>query len=229
MNRRDTIIIAILINAGLLTVLFITALTTSEEELIQANPSFAKAPEIRREIKAPPPKLAPPVVAMQETPPPEVVVPKPVLKKEMPVLKHKLPMPAEKKETVVVAKPVLKKAMPQPSVKTKEVIVKKGDNLEKIAKAHSTSVKEIISMNKLPNSFLRIGQVLKVPSNGKVQAAVVKKKAEPEFEYYTVKTGDNPWTIAMKHHIKVEELLRINNLDEKKARRLKPGDRLRIR
>jgi len=228
MNRRDTIIIAILINAGLLTVLFVTALTTSEEELIQANPSFAKAPEIRREIKAPPPKLAPPVVALKETPKPEVAVSKPILKKAKPALKHKLPKAAEKK-TVAVAKPVLKKAKPKPLVKTKEVIVKKGDNLEKIAKAHSTTVKEIVRMNKLPNSFLRIGQVLKVPSNGKVVAAPVKKKAEPEFEYYTVKTGDNPWTIAMKHHIKVEELLRINNLDEKKARRLKPGDRLRIR
>jgi len=55
------------------------------------------------------------------------------------------------------------------------------------------------------------------------------EKGTPLPDYYTVKVGDNPWTIAMKHHMKVEELLRINSLNEEKARKLKPGDRLRIR
>ncbi len=48
-------------------------------------------------------------------------------------------------------------------------------------------------------------------------------------EYYTVKVGDNPWSIAMKHHMKVEELLKLNGLNEENARKLKPGNRLRIR
>ena len=46
--------------------------------------------------------------------------------------------------------------------------------------------------------------------------------------FYIVKPGDNPWTISMKHRMKVEDLLRLNNLDDKKAKRLRPGDKLRI-
>jgi len=33
----------------------------------------------------------------------------------------------------------------------------------------------------------------------------------------------------MKHHMKVEELLRLNHFNKEKAKRLKPGDKLRIR
>ena len=48
-------------------------------------------------------------------------------------------------------------------------------------------------------------------------------------KYYTVKPGDNPWTIAMKHHIKVDDLLKMNDLDNHKAKKLRPGDKLKIR
>ena len=88
--------------------------------------------------------------------------------------------------------------------------------------------------NKLTNSNLRIGQVLKIPNKS-------IKKAEPSTvvfspqtptndgaKYYTVKKGDNPWTIAVKNHLKVEDLLKLNNMTEEQARRLKPGDQLRI-
>lgn len=54
------------------------------------------------------------------------------------------------------------------------------------------------------------------------------KKKESSFKYYTVKNGDNPWTIAVKNHMKVDELLKLNHLDADKAKRLKPGDQLRI-
>ncbi len=47
-------------------------------------------------------------------------------------------------------------------------------------------------------------------------------------EYYIVKPGDNPWTIAKKNHMRVEDLLRLNNMDQAKAKKLRPGDRLRI-
>lgn len=120
-----------------------------------------------------------------------------------------------------------------------EVKVKKGDSLEKIAKIHHTSVDEIIKINQLPSSFLRIGQVLRIPTEKTLTShsippkappvASAKKSTEAGPEYYTVKVGDNPWTIAMKHHMKVDELLQLNGLNEERARKLKPGDRLRIR
>jgi LysM repeat protein len=62
------------------------------------------------------------------------------------------------------------------------------------------------------------------------KSAPVEKPAQSTGpDYYTVKVGDNPWMIAMKHHLKLEELLKLNGLNEEKARKLKPGDRLRIK
>ena len=50
-----------------------------------------------------------------------------------------------------------------------------------------------------------------------------------EIKFYVVKTGDSLWSISAKNHIKVERLLQLNHMSEDKARRLKPGDKLRIR
>jgi LysM repeat protein len=157
---------------------------------------------------------------------------------ETPIV-HALPQPAD---PVV---PAVSQAVPQaavpvvaaaPAVKSSvlEVVVKKGDTLEKIAKAHNTTVDEIIKLNHLPSSFLRVGQTLKLSSQKAAAklAPIAVQPAQGQQEgpdYYTVKVGDNPWTIAMKHHLKVDELLRLNGLNEEKARKLKPGDRLRIR
>lgn len=99
-----------------------------------------------------------------------------------------------------------------------DIIVRAGDTLDKIARSYGLSVEEIMRTNHLIDSRLQIGQVLKLSKS-------TKKGQE---KYYTVKNGDNPWTIAMKNQMKVDELLRLNNLDEEKAKRLKPGDQLRI-
>ncbi|MFY7842936.1 MAG: LysM peptidoglycan-binding domain-containing protein [Rhabdochlamydiaceae bacterium] len=112
-----------------------------------------------------------------------------------------------------------------------EVVVKKGDFLEKIAKAHQTTVSQIMKVNKLSSSKLSIGQILKIPASKGVitnNAPSLPSNARYESKVYIVKSGDNPWTIAVKNRIKVEDLLRINNLNEEKARRLKPGDKLKI-
>ena len=44
--------------------------------------------------------------------------------------------------------------------------------------------------------------------------------------YYTVKTGDNLWSIARKHDMRVQELVALNNL--KKPYIIKPGQTLKI-
>ena len=80
-----------------------------------------------------------------------------------------------------------------------------------------------MKLNQLHTSNLRIGQVLKIPAKGKTETPTAK---ESGVKYYTVRNGDNPWTIAVKHHMKVEELLKLNNMTQEKARRLKPGDQI---
>jgi len=111
-----------------------------------------------------------------------------------------------------------------------EIRVQKGDSLEKLAKRYGSSVSELKKMNKLDNHILKIGKGLLVPAKKKLQEKLASNNTTMSGgEYYIVKRGDNPWTIAMKHHLKVEELLRLNNLNQEKARRLRPGDKLRIR
>ncbi len=300
MSRRDTIIVAVLVNAGLLTLLFITALTSSNEEFLESDNKLAEleqkpysppSPVLSTEqssalVQAPKReeepvvhKLPEPVVQKEQTKPlqPSAPVASSEKSSEAKVaVTPKISPPASKPDEKVASTPKI--VPPVPKVESsftgeyQQIVVQKGDSLEKIAKNHNTSVDELIRINQLPNTFLRIGQVLKIPKAEapKVEAAKVEtpkveapkveapkievpqlespkievqtptsKKLEIQEkkditkidlrEYYTVKAGDNPWTIAMKYHLKVDELLKLNNLDKNSARRIKPGDQLRIR
>lgn len=108
-----------------------------------------------------------------------------------------------------------------------EWVVRSGDVLEKIARRFHVSVDDIKHLNHLKNEKLSIGQVLRI----RVIDQPVKKTTAMQnstCKFYTVRTGDSLWTIAIKHHMKVEDLLRLNNMNEKEAKRLKPGDQIRI-
>ncbi len=218
-----------MINASLLVVLFIGALTRQEEVLLQENPSISKlngplfSDEADFALK--PASVQSEMISLPATPRSVEV--------ETPIL-HKLPQvavspaPTLPPEPVVASHPVVSPVRIEEFFQ--EVVVKKGESLDKIAKAHHTSVDEIIKLNQLPGSFLKVGQVLKIPAKKEALASrVVQEKQAANVEYYTVKVGDNPWSIAMKHHMKVEELLKLNGLNEENARKLKPGNRLRIR
>ena len=220
MDRKKTILIAVMVNAGLLVVLFIAALSSpdgvSGPEIATTKvaginePLFSEKNETPVQVQAPP---------LQEISLPSFEEPN-----QTPVT-HRLPPPEEPKIAV-------KKE--EPKALAVEVTVKKGDSLAKIAKAHNTTVEEITKNNNLSGAFLKIGQVLKLPKGKsalKKEASipVLQEKNDISPEYYTVKAGDNPWGIAVKHHMKMEELLKLNHLNEEKARKLKPGDRLRIR
>lgn len=216
MERKKIILIAVLVNAGLLAVLFIAALTSQEESPRPLDKEVADLPQ------AEPQPLFPDSASLSLQTPPQMQLPlstgesAPVL--EEPIV-HKLPPLVPE----AISPPTPVEIRSEPSFT--EVVVKKGDTLEKIAKVNQTTVGEIIKLNHLASSFLRMGQVLKMPKEKKVPLSAPISSVE----YYVVKVGDNPWTIAMKHHMKVEELLKLNHLNEEKARKLKPGDRLRVR
>lgn len=99
-----------------------------------------------------------------------------------------------------------------------EIIVKAGDTLDKISRVYKVSIQELKRINHLSDHRLQIGQTLRLSDQTQLKREV----------FYTVKSGDNPWTIAMKNQIKLDDLLRLNHLDEEKAKKLKPGDQLRI-
>jgi LysM repeat protein len=249
MDRKKTIVAAVMINAGILTALFIAAMTMREEpvENIPAN-KIVSAKEIGRagdskplfnervEIPLTPAPLAADLsqaAPLQPVPfalPPASLVQEPestvAALPQSPV--PAVPAPA----SLLAAAPAVDLSGPASSAS--DIEVQKGDTLEKLAKLHHTSVDEIIQLNHLPSSFLRVGQRLKIPAvkpreTPKQKTAAPLPLATEQAEYYTMKVGDNPWSIAMKHHIKVDELLKLNGLNEKTARKLKPGDRLRIK
>lgn len=230
MSRRDTIIIAVLVNAGLLVVLFATAMRSGKHET------------------SPPVQLAKTHIAPAETMAGNLTegetidnllnqyasIPTLGTSEEQEIALSEeatttLPLslePAIKPQEIVQAPPPVTTSTNTPSVAS--VTVKKGDMLEKLARAHGTTVAAIMKENNLSSSQLKIGQVLRIPTK---EGSNSHKTEAPSGEstFYVVKEGDSPWLIASKNHVKLEELLRLNNLDEQKARRLRPGDKLRIR
>lgn len=193
MSRRDTILVAALLNVGLLLVLLVSALKNREVGFFSSKETDVSSLVIETKEE----------IALEES------SSNPVLAVE------------EGSHSSESAPPEI------------EVVVQKGDMLEKIAKHYNTSVAAIVKTNALSSTQLKIGQVLKINPLEEGQSPAAKAReamlsAAPS-NFYTVKTGDNPWMIAVKHHIKVDELLKLNNMSEEKARRLKPGDQIQIR
>ena len=110
-------------------------------------------------------------------------------------------------------------------ISTKTIIVGKGDVLEKIAKNNNVSVEDIIKTNNLSNTNLQVGQELKIPllESNKLESNISEKT-----KFYTIKSGDSPWSIAVKNKMQVEDLLKLNDITKEKAKKLKPGDKLKI-
>jgi len=199
-NRRDTIVISVLVNMALLVVLFVVAIKPSTSvEVAKVN-----LPQEKKVVVAEKPSLDQVDTLLSKFVAQEAKV-------EVPVV------PAKAEEVMII-----------PPSNSKEIIVKQGDNLDKLAKTYHTSVQEIIKMNRLSDSKLHIGQILYVPKVEEPVPTAVPASVKGEVKYYVVKHGDNPWTIAIKNGLKVEELLKLNGLDESKAKKLKPGDKLRI-
>lgn len=267
MNRRDTIIIAVLLNAGLLAILFFMAINTDDK--INHQSEFSQA--LVDVTEQSPPSSSQEIVAMTTSdyssiPSGDEIdnALKQYADNPQLILVDDEGEPAEKEPpSLPPAISTTPPQNPQPVPSTQnpqqlvDVTVKKGDALEKIARANSTTVEEIKVANNLPNSKLKIGQVLKVPVGTKQSSALTASKtsnssvvkpitvkppmkadttskpkapiASADQEFYTIKSGDNPWKIAKQFHVKFDELLKLNKLDEEKARNLKVGEKIRVK
>ncbi len=230
MSRRDTIIVAVLVNTGLLGVLFMMALHTDvEEPLLTTGEMTEEVQHIETAVvdQVPEPKKE---IAYSDNAPRDEI--DQVLEKYSVQTSAPIGITTQRQEnpnelTLPPQRNLLSKEQP----KYVEVTVKRGDYLEKIAKANGTTVSEIKRFNNLPSSRIDIGQVLRIPIQDKTSPIAQKSKApvQQDPEYYTMLSGDNPWKIAKKFRVGFNELLKMNDLDEEKARNLKPGDVLRVR
>ncbi len=80
-------------------------------------------------------------------------------------------------------------------------IVKSGDSLYSIAQKYNTTVDELKKLNNLTSNLLSVGQSLKIPT-----------KSENNYIEYTVKKGDNLYSIARNYGLTQSELMDYNNL-----------------
>ncbi len=221
MSRRDTIIIAVLINIGLLFILFSTAIGEKDDPKSDHIASSAQMEHSPLDAELSMPEI--------ETDEMEEVLDK---------FSQQLAVSSKREETPI---PLLN----EKEEMSTQVVVKEGDYLERIAQDNGISTSTLMSYNNLKSTRLSLGQVLKIPvastlkTKSSAQVIASTSRAKPEkisavqkestAEYYVIQRGDNPWLISLKYHIDLKKLLKINELDEKSARRLKPGDRIRIR
>jgi peptidoglycan endopeptidase LytF len=239
MKRRDTIIIAVLVNAGLLLVLFATAMRSNKKDETKELSKMSIVKEEPMQVPSLQDNHAEQLAALNTVDPLALALNEGEgalgLGDEMDIpLAPQETVPAAPVPTATPTPSPTSEPVATPSSKSEStnvtVKVKKGDALEKIARAHHTTVKAIMAANNLSNANLKIGQVLKIPSSdGTVAKKEGAKSTSTANEYYTVKEGDNPWLIASRNHVKLDDILKLNGMDEAKAKRLKPGDRLRIR
>ncbi len=230
-SRRDTIILAVLVNSALLSFLFFMA---SEPDTLDFDRS-TQAALITEETT----QVEEPVTTL-------VAVAEPIVEQTQPVSNSYQSGVWQPQAQEPTASPYITTAEPEvhntPYSGTSheeeqyvEVRVKRGDFLEKIARANGTSVSEIKRLNHLPSDRIDIGQILRVPRastsrrSERVAHNTRSESTEQAGQYYTMKVGDNLWNISRQHQVSFDDLLRINNLDEEKSRLLRPGDRIRVR
>ena len=84
--------------------------------------------------------------------------------------------------------------------------VQKGDSLYSIAKKYNTSVSELVSLNKLSSTNLKIGQILKVPTIEENNNSNISSNT------YIVKKGDSLYSIAKEYNTTVDNIKKLNNL-----------------
>jgi len=255
MSRRDTIIIALLVNAGLLALLFMLAIHPEDDSIVE-HPEITTT-IIENKSQSPVSRPQNPIVLADTNLHDEVDS----FLKDLAAEDAAQALYVDdegyielKRETPVVIKPPVKREAPvgresmsSSDEKFVDITVKRGDALEKIARSNGTTVEAIKKANNLSSAKLSIGQVLRIPLSGVKETIVtrsthtavsqpqpvkdVEKKpiTSTEVEFYTVKSGDNPWKIAKQFNVKFEDLLRLNNLDEERARSMKIGDKIRVK
>lgn len=100
--------------------------------------------------------------------------------------------------------------------------VQKGDSLWSIAKKYNTTVKDIMNLNNLTTSNLKIGQVLRIPETYNNY----NEMKLPSYKNYVVKKGDNLYSIARNNNISVDTIIKDNSLS---SNVLQIGQVLKIR
>lgn len=95
----------------------------------------------------------------------------------------------------------------KPLVKTTTYRVKRGDNLNAIARQHETSLAMLLKLNQMKiNDPLHVGRKILVP------AAQTETAGKGRLKKYTVKKGDTLFSLAKSSSMTIDELRRLNHM-----------------
>lgn len=99
--------------------------------------------------------------------------------------------------------------------------IKSGDSLYSIAKKNHTTIEKVRQANGIKNDqVLKIGKIVKIPTNKKIAKQATKTKSV-RLSNYSIKKGDTLSGIAKKHNTTAAKLSKTNGI--KKGTTLKLG------
>ena len=101
--------------------------------------------------------------------------------------------------------------------------VRSGESLSVIAKRYRVSVRELQTWNHISNPHrLRVGQQLTV-FQSPAPAPAIQRSGTVQ---HTVQTGDSLWSIARRYRVKLDDLMRWNDLESSSV--IRPGQSIKI-
>ncbi len=97
-------------------------------------------------------------------------------------------------------------------------LVKRGDTLYSIARQYNIDVNTLIKDNSLPDNNLKVGQTLRIRTNN--NNSEIEECFGEDYTpsndtiatTYTVKKGDNLYSIARRYNTTVSDIINLNNL-----------------
>ncbi len=116
----------------------------------------------------------------------------------------------------------IKTTKTEPAVATYKV--KKGETLSDIAEKNNISVADLKSLNNIHSTNIRSGQQLQLSGKDAQSEKVAVVKSEKTI-VHKVESGESLYVIAKKYNVAIDELKRLNNLEDGK---IKPGQSLSV-
>ncbi|MEM4658183.1 MAG: LysM peptidoglycan-binding domain-containing protein [Candidatus Methanosuratincola sp.] len=110
-------------------------------------------------------------------------------------------------------------------------VVKVGDTLGEIAKAHGVSVEAIRAANGLNSNFIKAGKAITIPSKGSQTVTVARtskgggEDASYPFIQHRVRKGDTLSQISRRYRVSIAAIKAANGL---RSHRIKAGDVLKV-
>ena len=134
---------------------------------------------------------------------------------------HRLLVPAEHADRM---RRTLSAVRPVQVAELRRYRVRQGDSLSEIARNHGTTVRALMSANRLNSHLIRAGRDLMIPMSGVASAEPVGSG----FGVHVVSPGESLWLIARQYRTTVSSLRDWNRIAPG-SNLLHPGQQLRVR